>query len=273
MSIIFSDNFDNGAVGWDLNPVSTGYGQFGCDFTLCLSCGNNFSLGPRKLFPTLQLNNTWRFNFAYLVSGPSPDVARMLHLFDAGGFHHQLEFIVYPDGHVQIASAESRNSPVGIIPTNGTWVAIQITAHMYTASGGGSFINNVGDFQIVVDNVLKWSTNSLVISANNYSSDPLPTGWQGCELLGYAISGGGGSSALVAYDNFEIEDAVLVKSFSVCPGATNLYANICSNPPDPPPPDDSGLYFMTTSDLKHDKYYNSDKKIPDPTLKTAIIGE
>jgi hypothetical protein len=46
-------------------------------------------------------------------------------------------------------------------------------------------------------------------------------------------------------------------------------------PPDPPATDVSGIYFINpVKTTKHDSYYNDiEKKIPNPTIRTALIGE
>jgi len=42
--------------------------------------------------------------------------------------------------------------------------------------------------------------------------------------------------------------------------------------PSPTPPDLGGIYFINPTNVR-DKYYTTDKKIPNPTIKTALLGE
>lgn len=58
-----------------------------------------------------------------------------------------------------------------------------------------------------------------------------------------------------------------------CPLIMTLYPfTPGSGPVEPPAPDRSGIYFLNPT-ITRDKYYTEDKKIPDPTIKTALIGE
>lgn len=273
MAIIFSDNFNSGNFNaWtDAFVNNSLLSGTGCNGSLCLSCGSNLSRGIRNVFPTLQINNTFRFNFAYLAKGLTPTIAYLIRLSDDGGFGHMhSEIYVNPDGSVRIHSfPQIVDSAPRLIPTNGTWMAVQLTVHQYQNSAGSGRINNVADFQLIVNNVVKMTSIGHVISGFNYTSDPLPLGWQGIEIIAYREAHPL-NYTLVAMDNFEIEDSVSVIPYLPCDGSVTLYEDMCGNPPVPKPT--SGLYFINSAKT-HDIYYNMEKKIPDPTIKTGGIGE
>jgi hypothetical protein len=70
----------------------------------------------------------------------------------------------------------------------------------------------------------------------------------------------------------QLDDTVNIISYPPCNAVNATEANPCS-PVIPPPPELSGIYFVNPINT-HDKYNGSvDKKIPDPTVKTAVLGE
>jgi hypothetical protein len=81
------------------------------------------------------------------------------------------------------------------------------------------------------------------------------------------------SGAYVSYSSaveFIVDPSYAPKSY--LPG--NAATGVCSGPPLPPPLEITGLHTLTQGNLLHDRYNNSvEKKIPDPTIRTAFIGE
>ena len=275
MSVIFSSDFSNLNV-WDYH-FGVGTPSLGCDRGPCLSCGQVGAFGVWKTLGSFTAGSA-RMMFAAIAQTTSPEYSfdPFLHLWTpVNDKLFEIRTDVLGKITIHAIGGETANSPVGLIPVDGTFHTLQVTWNLYLAPHptNPALTNVNANLQFILDNSVIFTKLGFIVSAYDYGTSSRDYHWA---RIGFAAN-------LVqpiphfmniAIDNVEIEDVAIVKAMTPCP--TGQLSNIaCALLPPVviPPADKSGIYMITTSNKTHDIYNEGELKIPNPTFKTGILGE